>query len=276
MKASRILRRSALPALACLAGLALILILGARERARLGQCLNNLKLIGLGLRNYAEVAGRFPPGTVSNATAPPEKRMSWFAIMVVEHWFEGGGRVELDLSRAWDAPENRIAIQRAKFAEDEPQRNVIEENPLALCPSEGRRIGAGGQGPLGYVGIGGLGIDAPRLPASDPRAGLFGFDRATRPADLKDGAATTMAVAETARDLGPWKAGGPTSVRGLDPARRPYLGRGGQFGGNHRGGTAVLFADGSVRVLADDLDPKVFEAMATIAGGEPVGPLPAE
>jgi len=276
MKPSKVRILFALPALACLAGLAVTLMLGVREMGRRGRCVNNLKQIGLGLINYAYSNDHFPPGTAFGTTLPPEKRMSWFAIMVVQHWFEGGGTVELDLSQAWDAAGNRIAIQRAKFQEDEPQRWVIEEYSPALCPSAGRRIGAGGQGLLDYVGIGGLGTDAPRLPASDRRAGLFGYDRATRPSDLKDGAATTMAVAETTRALGPWKAGGPTSVRGLDPARRPYLGRGGQFGGYHRGGSTFLFADGSVRVLTDDIDPKVFEAMSTIAGGEAVGPIPTD
>jgi len=35
----------------------------------------------------------------------------------------------------------------------------------------------------------------------------------------------------------------------------------------------VLFADGSVRFISEDVDPLVFEAMGTIAGGESV-PFP--
>ena len=35
------------------------------------------------------------------------------------------------------------------------------------------------------------------------------------------------------------------AVRGLDPSRQPYVGRGLQFGGTHRGGVMVAFADGS-------------------------------
>ena len=32
----------------------------------------------------------------------------------------------------------------------------------------------------------------------------------------------------------------------------------------------VAMADGSVRFINDRIDPKVFEAIATIAGGEPL------
>ena len=56
---------------------------------------------------------------------------------------------------------------------------------------------------------------------------------------------------------------------------------GGQFGSMHWRGdrfvlkpsfaTNVLFADGSVRCLTDSVRPEVFEALATLAGGEDVG-----
>jgi prepilin-type processing-associated H-X9-DG protein len=90
--------------------------------------------------------------------------------------------------------------------------------------------------------------------------------------DLKDGAAATLLLAETGVGNGPWSAGGPATVRGLDPARQPYIGRARQFGGLHRRGLNVAFADGSVRFLKDTIDPKVFEALSTIAGGEQLPP----
>ena len=85
-----------------------------------------------------------------------------------------------------------------------------------------------------------------------------------------------MMVIETAKDNGPWIAGGPSTVRGLDLSGLPYLGRNGQFGGTHRGGANVLFADGSVRFIHESIHPQVFEDMATIAGGEDVGSLAAD
>jgi prepilin-type processing-associated H-X9-DG protein len=80
-----------------------------------------------------------------------------------------------------------------------------------------------------------------------------------------------MAI-ETNAANGPWLAGGPATVRGFDPGGPPYLGFNGQFGSFHRNGSEALFADGSVRFLSDTVDPKVFAALATIAGGEAIDP----
>jgi prepilin-type processing-associated H-X9-DG protein len=126
-----------------------------------------------------------------------------------------------------------------------------------------------------YVGVAGVGEDAALLPVGDLRAGVFGYDRKTRPEDIKDGFSRTLMVVETNRDNGPWTAGGRPTVRGLDPAQPPYLGRCGQFGSGHdRGGkTNALFADGSVRylLLKGGMSAETFEALATIAGGDEVG-----
>jgi hypothetical protein len=105
----------------------------------------------------------------------------------------------------------------------------------------------------------------------DPQAGVFGYDRKSRHEDIKDGAATTLLLLETAWNNGPWTAGGPPTVRGLDPTRLPYMGKNRQFGGTHRGLTGAAFADGSVHFLSESMAPEVFEALATIAGGEDVG-----
>ena len=70
----------------------------------------------------------------------------------------------------------------------------------------------------------------------NPKAGIWGYDRCTRPDDIKNGLASTMSVAETAFQNGPWTAGGPPTVRGIIVDARPLIGTDGQLGGIHPGG----------------------------------------
>ena len=159
----------------------------------------------------------------------------------------------IDESQPWDGPAN-VAWAGVPVG-------------LLRCPVRSSVAGPAPQ-PTTTIGIAGLGTDAPSLPTTDPRAGIFGYDRQTTPADIKDGVANTMMLAEINRGLGCWLQGGPATVRGLDPANKPYIGPGRQFGGLHDGTAVVAMADGSVRVLSESIDPKVFEALSTIAGGE--------
>jgi prepilin-type processing-associated H-X9-DG protein len=158
---------------------------------------------------------------------------------------------------------------------------VVGTLPFLLCPANPTEFDPSLPCPTHYLGIAGVGEDAAELPLSDRRAGVFGYDRKVRERDIKDGLATTLAVAE-ALDGGPWTAGGKATLRGLSVGEAPYLGEGGQFASRHRVGffpwsgpvvTNVLFADGSVRTLTPSVSPQVLEALATIAGGEEVGPF---
>ena len=110
------------------------------------------------------------------------------------------------------------------------------------------------------------------MPKGHPRAGVFGYDRQTRVPDITDGVSNTLLLAETGLANGPWTAGGPATVRGLDPSRPPYIGRGRQFGGMHKGGVIVALADGSVRHIAFSINPDVFSLLGTRDDGEVVDP----
>ena len=127
-----------------------------------------------------------------------------------------------------------------------------------------------------YVGVAGLGAKAASFPKGDRRDGFFGYDRTIRDSDIKDGLVNTMTIIETNRGNGPFPPKAATStVRGLDPSGGSYVGEGGQFGGLHAGGTCAAFADGSVGFVSDSIDPKTFEALSTIAGGDDASKLNA-
>ena len=251
----------------------LVSVAGAREAARRAHCVNNLKQIALALHNYHSSHGSFPPGTVGDRTLPPDRRLSWTVTLF--DFLTQGLQLIIDLMRAWDSPANLRPLFRHTSTNGDPPpytTSAMDCGDILQCPSHRVPASANAPSPAGYVGISGLGTDAAALTRGHPRAGVFGYDRATRIEEIKDGASTTMLLAETATAGGPWTAGGPATVRGLDPSRQPYIGRERQFGGTHRGGANVAFADGSVRFVVEAVDPKVFDALSTVAGGEQLPP----
>ncbi len=221
-----------------------------RDASRRAQCINNLKQLGLAIHSYAETYGTLPIGTVPNPDLPLERRLGWNYL--ISPGFEPlGSSAPLELERAYDDPNFKPPRYPPAY-------------PPEHCPSNPDTVSAS------YVGIAGLGLDAPTLPKTDPRAGFFGDNRQVTWADLIDGSSQTMMVIESSRKAGPWFAGGRNTVRGLDPSRAPYLGANGQFGGIHPRGTNVLMADGSIKTFRDSIDPKILEALSTINGGEKV------
>ncbi|MBN2217096.1 MAG: hypothetical protein JW719_06950 [Pirellulales bacterium] len=208
------------------------------------------RLLG-GLDDYCRAKDRYPAAAVGGALLPPETRLSWIATLLPYYgrrdWHE-----QLGFGFPWDASKNEPIAKR-----------ILPEvvNPL-LGPATTRD----GFPVTHYVGSAGLGADAPRLPANDPRAGLFGFGRTTQPSQIRDGANHTIAILGVTGDCGPWASGGRATVRGL--ARQPYVNGPDGFGTSQPDGMLVGMADGSVRFLSKDVDPRVVEQLVTIAGGE--------
>ncbi|NOX53063.1 MAG: DUF1559 domain-containing protein, partial [Planctomycetes bacterium] len=204
----------------------------AREAARRTRSRNNLKQLGLALHNYHDAYGRFPVGTHPNPKLPPEKRLSWMAD-VLPFVEQAPLYEQIDFEKPWDDPANRRALSRQ----------------VSVFVNPGQRAGRGRHGVTHYVGLAGLGRDAPMLPVTSRRAGVFGYDRIVRIRDIRDGSSNTMAVSEANKKLGPWGAGGPSTIRAL--TTRPCINGPDGIGGPFRGGVSVLFVDGSVRFVSE-------------------------
>jgi hypothetical protein len=217
-----------------------------------GSCASNLRNVLLAVLGYQIANGAFPAGSWPNPDLDSDDRLSWYAL-ILPHIDNPELYASLEKDHPWSDGRNEV-IAFHKI-------NLISCPNVAAVPS-------GRPEPTSYVGIAGLGVDAALLPKANARAGVFGYDRQTTPADVTDGAANTMMIAETSLVRGSWLQAGSATVRGLDPARKPYIGAGRQFGGLHDGGAWVAMGDGSVRWVDETIDPKVFEALSTMAGGE--------
>lgn len=122
-----------------------------------------------------------------------------------------------------------------------------------------------------FVGMSGIedarNVVAGKFDRSDPRAGVFGYDRIATPAEIKDGTSNTIMVIGVGDLANPWVMGGGATIRG---ARLPYFDKLSGFGSHGQNGPITMFADGSVRMISPNVDPAVFRAMCTIHGAETV------
>ncbi len=128
-----------------------------------------------------------------------------------------------------------------------------------------------------FVGMAGVGPDAPYYAKADRRAGFFGYDRQVRVDDVRDGMENTIFMIQSDSSVvGPWIAGGGSTIRGTSEKCDRDIGfQGGFSSPNYKGnaGAWVIMGDGSARFLTKDISPKVFEALCTINGGDDPGLL---
>src|SRR5690606_22002991 len=206
---------------------------------------------GLALHNYHDIYSHFPEGTIPNDQLTVDKRLSWL-VSVLPFVDQGPLYEAIDRTAGWQADANAQAIETSI--------------PVFINPSIGTDPGPNF---AHYAGCAGVGVDGPTLPADHERAGIFGYDRFSRIRDIKDGSTNTMMAFEVQDDLGPWAQGGKATVRSL--TKEPYIHGPDGIGGRHTGAAAVLFGDGSVRMVSEHTDPGVLKALATQAGGERVG-----
>lgn len=222
----------------------------AADRARCMEHLRRLAVQGIG--DVVKSSKAFPAGTVVVPALLPERRLNWIAPLLLTLGRDDL-RQKLDTTVGWDMPPNQ-AVSQIQFV-------------LTQCPAASPANAPQGFAPLSYVGCGGVGLNAATFQPDQPGAGIFRFDAPTPETAVKDGLSNCMLLMETSDRPGPWLAGGPASVRSLDPAAEIYIGIGFAFGGNHPNGANIAFADGSVRFIDSSIQPVIFRQLAAIADG---------
>jgi len=177
-------------------------VLAARESARRIQCDSNLRQISLAMHAYLAREGTFPSAM---------SHMGGGRAFV----FSPFSRILSELGSAPLANALNFQIPQSPFSPPSAENATAAAVSLDvyLCPSDGgpQRVGAGA---LNYRVNVGVGVN-PIHPVARPDArGLFEMERWVRPAEVRDGLATTAMLSERLRGDG-------DPVR-WDPSRDPW------------------------------------------------------
>jgi len=221
----------AIPVIAVL--LLLPLVRQAKEAAWRSQSKNNLKQIGLALHNYHDVYKVFPPSAIVDEDGKLYHGWMYSIIPFIDC---NSLYNQIDSNYPWNDERN---VEHYKLA-----------IPVYLNPAIAETHCEDGFGYAHYAG-------SSRI--FKPNGSLsFG--------DITDGAGETLMVGEINEGFKAW--GTPANVR--DPALGLNNGPN-TFGSPFHGGVQFLLADGSVRFIPNEIDPRILKALATPAAGDSVG-----
>jgi prepilin-type processing-associated H-X9-DG protein len=120
--------------------------------------------------------------------------------------------------------------------------------------------------------------------------GVFFRNTAVALKDITDGTSSTLLVGERSVKMGPAKwTGSVTGAKLYQPLNGPQIEDGSgmvlgqarrppgapdaevnEFSSRHSAGAKFVFADGHVGFIPASIDPTIYQALATRAGGEPI------
>lgn len=258
-------------------------IQAAREAARRCSCTNNISQLGLAAHNFEFNFEVLPPG-VTDEKGPIRneaegKHVSW--VVKILPFVE-----ENSLYRLFDQSAGAYAVANAEVR--------AAPIPLLQCPSdnEGYDYPSDPDEPAkparsSYAGC----HHDVEAPIDANNHGLLFLNSRIRFDDIYDGSSKTILLGEMferENSLG-WVSGTRSTLRNtgkiesfrrfLPQAQQAETARADQevpgslhvggFGSNHSGGVVqIVFADGSVRAITEDMDPKVLQLLGNRADGE--------
>lgn len=265
-----------------LVGLLLPAVQAARSAARRISCENNLKQLGLAFHNYEGAMRRLPAGYVFKRGVQGNHAGAGWGALCLPFVELGNVQSGINFNVPMFDPRNAVA------------REV--HLPVFLCPED--TVSASGfveMGPEKYAMASYVGsFGPPDLDdTQEKREGLFSRNSGTRFAEVLDGLSNTLACGE--RQNGPFRKGGihgphfsyettwsgaireiadPTDDHGHmvlfqtgNTPNSPYSDDR-DVSAPHVGYANFLMADGSVRLIVEEIDFAIYQSLSTRAGGE--------
>ena len=276
--------------IAVLIALLLPAVQQAREAARRSQCINNLKQLGLALHSYHDSLNAFPPGWlgvqggVSNMDGP--SGFAWGSHLL-PYMDQANLYNRTNFNLSCTDPANATARQTAlpvfrcpsdsstdtwKLGEEGNPSNILATLPTANYV-----------GSFGTLGFEDICVNPPFPAAQCVSNGMFFHNSCMRMRDVSDGTSNTVFLGEHRTNAAlDWHstwvgvvAGGEEAIARVlavsdHTPNHPSL-HIDDFSSPHTGGVHLLFGDGRVRFITQNIDTNLFRAMSTRAGGEIMG-----
>ena len=210
-------------------------------------CRNNVKQILIGLHNYHDAYGSFPPAYIADENGKPKH--SWRVLILP--FIEQQDLYDLyDFNEPWDGPNNR---------------RLLTELPSVYCCPEQRRKNTSETNYVAVIG------PSTAWPGGQSR----------KLADFADGTGTTLMVVEVVDSGIAWTA--PQDLTFEEALKGLQEGGGRAVGAGHRmsgrlyaptGGAALGYADGHVKNLWEDVTTEQWKALLQVADGKRVADVP--
>ena len=265
--------------IAVLIALLLPAVQQAREAARRTQCRNNMHQIGLALHNYHDAHGMFPPGAVKDPGA------SWaqypghgFLAMLLPYMDEAALYNAINFNRPSYCANSYGCSNGDTYANSTVLRSWLSQYQCPSAGSEGLGLidiydCATARGD--YAGIIGVQSNKVWADAVATDRGVLMLNGSARMRDIRDGTSNTFAVGEACSEDTSlvWPSyhnsyclrittHAPNGTCSAPCYSWDFL------ASKHEGGLFMLFADGQVRFISENIDNGTWRALGTIAGNE--------
>lgn len=250
----------------------------ARSSARLTQCKNRLRQLGLGMHSHLSAKRSFPPGAIMESeedrsndwcTKGPDRGLAPWTVTLLPYIEEQNVFNQFDMDEPFSGGDITCP---------EPNRQFVIPMPVYKCPSDSDHVDPRNSNYYGVQGGGDHDI-CPVAPHPHWNNGILYVNSRIKPRDIRDGLSKTYLIGEThyGNKWNMWwtssgKSGNNAVVAtvsaclepineysGPDAFGAPMVHRG--FSSFHDGGCNFVLADASVHFVADDVDVPTYQSM---------------